>query len=422
MSDPVVPEMTGDPGIEHVALQLHKRETSATGYWGHPGICTVTFCEGDAQKAFAALKLRLRVVVDANPWIAGQLNAKKMLVYPKTGSEEVVNEMLSVQRCAKVSRSTEYSELVKATGADPALTVQKGATLQKTKARITKLVLVEAAQAGGEFALVFSMSHVAADGHDYYRIFNMIAGTAAVKSMSPKRIAEYESRESEWTGKRDFDWIAGSGGLMKGMLAGYMFGPKSSWCCYYVDQDKVNSRKASAAALNIPGVQFVSTNDVLTSHFCMAAEARICMMVINMRNKIEVRVTDDDAGCYEGCLLLDPSNYAEAGNIRKCIKAGAPYTRQVPSPPLPGICGKCPLAFITSWASFDFELALEGVSRQVLHLPCMAMPDMMDVAVVFRPVPGKLAVLYLAKRAKPEKLTGQDTVLGRTVDDGIFPR
>ena len=51
----------------------------------------------------------------------------------------------------------------------------------------------------------------------------------------------------------------------------------------------------------------------------------------------------------------------------------------------------------------------------------MAMPDMMDVCIVFRPQPGKLAMLYLAKRAKPGALTAEGSPLDSTVDDGIFP-
>lgn len=401
-----------------VTVKLHKRETAGTGYWGHPGICTVTFCEGDHKMALEAFRLKLRTVLDANPWVAGWLDKKRMLVHPKTGSDELVSQILSSTKCPKVSRSTVYPELVKATGANPELAVQKGAVLQKTGGRITKLVIVEPEQPGGEFAIVFSMSHVVADGHNYYRIYNMLAGDAEVQSMSAQRISEYEERESEWTGKKDFSWLSG-GGLMKGMLSGLLCGPKSSWCCYFVDQDKVNDEKSSAAADG--SVPFVSTNDILTSHFCKVAAARVCMMVVNMRNKISVKVTDADAGCYEGCLLLDPANYAGPAKIRACLSAGAPYTRQTQSPPLPGFCSSCPMAFITSWASFDFDLSLDGVSQQVLHLPCMDMPDMMDVAVVFKPKPGKLGMLYLAKRAKPDKLKSPGTILGDTVDSGIFP-
>ena len=55
-----------------VTVELHKRETAATGYWGHPGICTITFCKGSPATAFAALKTRLKAVVAANLWIAGR--------------------------------------------------------------------------------------------------------------------------------------------------------------------------------------------------------------------------------------------------------------------------------------------------------------------------------------------------------------
>jgi hypothetical protein len=60
--------------------------------------------------------------------------------------------------------------------------------------------------------------------------------------------------------------------------------------------------------------------------------------------------------------------------------------------------------FIKSWASFPFELRLDGVDEELSHLPCMNMPSVMDVAVVFAPRPGKLAMLYLAKRAAPAAL------------------
>ena len=388
---------------------------------------TVTFCEGDPEAAFAALKKRLSAVINANPWVAGQL-VKKRLVHPQTGSDTLVDEILSMQKCAAVTRSTLYPKLVKAVAGNPALAVQKGAVLQKTKARVTKVVVVAPEATGREFALIFSMSHVVADGHDYYRILNMLAGTAPVEAMSAERVAAYEAREPEWTGAKDFKWLSGGAGLIKGMLGGLLFGPKAKWCCYEVDAAKVAKAKEQAAG-NIRA-PYVSTNDVITSHFCRNTRARVCMMVLNMRGKISLPISDAHAGCYEGCLLLDPNNSNEPSKVRACLRpAGAeldgrkePYTRQEPdTPPLPGACGSCPMAFITSWASFPFELALDGIEQQTLHLPCMAMPDMMDVAVVFKSKPGTLAVLYMAKRATPAALTAEDTVLGATVDEGLFP-
>ena len=45
------------------------------------------------------------------------------------------------------------------------------------------------------------------------------------------------------------------------------------------------------------GVAFVSTNDILTSSFAKSIRARICMMAINFRNRIQSLV-DGDAGNY----------------------------------------------------------------------------------------------------------------------------
>lgn len=140
-----------------------------------------------------------------------------------------------------------------------------------------------------------------------------------------------------------------------------------------VSEAKVAEAKARAAAGG--EVKFVSTNDVITSHFCNATRARVAMMVVNMRGKISLDIGDRHAGCYEGCLLLDAANYSTPASVRKCLAAGAPYTRATPSPPLPGACGEpCPMALITSWASFPFAgVSVDGVASQDLHLPCLSM-------------------------------------------------
>ena len=451
-----------DNNNKNVTLQLHKREQN--DYWNHPGIATVTFCTGDPQKCIQNLRIKLRTVLNANPWIAGRLvldnKNVKTCVHPTRGSDALVDEILSIQNTTHgISRQSKYEDLVKKTGGDPALTVQNGRLTLKNKTLITKMVIVTAANTSNnsndnnnkEFCIVFSMSHVVADGHDYYKIFNMIGGSAPVVALDPRRVAEYEAREPQWTGPSDFAWLSG-GGLIKGVLSGLLFGPRAQWCCYMVDEGKINDCKRRAKSGGLGGgggVSFVSTNDVITSHFFNAARARVGMMVVNMRDKISLPINDLNAGCYESCMLLDAENYADPSVIRKCLLGGVPLTRQAPSPPLPGFCGgACPMALITSWASFPFALELEpppplsaaqaaaedksstngssgsGISSQLLHLPCMSMPDMMDVAIVFRPLPDKLAVIYLAKRATPESLTQSGNAwdcLGAAVDESIFP-
>lgn len=50
---------------------------------------------------------------------------------------------------------------------------------------------------------------------------------AAYEARDCMRMAAYEAREPEWTGQRDFGWLSGGEGLVKGMLGGLLFGKKS---------------------------------------------------------------------------------------------------------------------------------------------------------------------------------------------------
>ena len=298
---------------DQTTITLHKRESGQ--YFGHPGICTVTFCQGDPRAALEDLRAKALPVLQANPWIAGRF-VKKALVFANTCTEDDVNEIVTICKHASVHRNQPYPKLVAAVAKNNALSVGKGKVVQKKNARVTKLVVVEPEAPGGEFSIVFSMSHAAADGADYYRIFNMICGTDPVVAMDPTRNVEWETRESDWIGKVDHKWLGGGGGLVKGMLVGACCGPKASWCCYKVDAAKVDAAKkasvATADKIGAKGVEYVSTNDVLTSHFGRACAARVIMMVINMRGKTDLPVTKDHAGCYETCLLLDPENYRKS--------------------------------------------------------------------------------------------------------------
>lgn len=184
--------------------------------------------------------------------------------------------------------------------------------------------------------------------------------------------------------------------------------------------------KKRIAAENIAGIPFVSTNDILISHFCNAVDPRVCRLVMDMRNRTPLHLTDFNAGGYQSSLLLDRANYLSPTGIRKCLNAGVPYTRQTSSTPLPRSGCFCrasgSMAIASSWASFPFNPSLKGVSRQVLHLPLIDTPETMDAAYIFKPQPGTLGLLYIAKRFRPEQLSGLNAVLGQTVDDGIFPQ
>ena len=132
----------------------------------------------------------------------------------------------------------------------------------------------------------------------------------------------------------------------------------------------------------------------------------------------------------EGGILYDEAFYNTPGAVRSSLTPsadGGAFLGVAPETKLPGLCGSATWAFVTTWASLGssaapFDLSLGGQARQRLHLPIVWVdPCPMDVAIIFRPQPTKLAVLYLAKRAGPVELHGPGTVLGASVSEGLFP-
>jgi len=424
------------------AEPLFKRE--AGQHFSQPSICTCTWFSGDCIAAAEAhLAARLRLVLDANPWVAGKFQKLKgsgkkrklHLVHPVNGSDVKVESILEVRTTLVegLTMNTPYAETVKL--CEPLTCGKTGKAMLKARRPVSKLLL---APAEGGFVMVFSMSHAVADGFTYYEILNMLGegDEVPIKALRFTRKMEYQDHhEKRLMGARDHNYLT-SGAFIKAMVGGALFGKttaKGLKSCtpiaYHVDAEKVEAAKAEAK-----GVPFVSTNDVITSHFLRACRVRMAFMTINYRHpKRWAEIGDGmDAGNYEGCLLSDPAGHETPAAVREALspnKDGA-FSGIAPTAKLPGLCGSATWAFITSWASLGssgapFDLSCGGAAKQTLHLPIMFMDFKtcpMDVAVVFRAQPTRLAVLYLAKRAGPHELREEGSILGASVSEGMFPQ
>ena len=124
-----------------VSEPLYKEEFSRALHGRNGGITAVTFYDGEAVAAAAYAKGKLREVLEANPWIAGQL-VKQALVHPKAGAsakaDALVGELFSVQSDPAVHEAQVYVAL---NDACVAIGVKNAASLRKTKARVTKVVV-----------------------------------------------------------------------------------------------------------------------------------------------------------------------------------------------------------------------------------------------------------------------------------------
>jgi hypothetical protein len=153
------------------------------------------------------------------------------------------------------------------------------------------------------------------------------------------------------------------------------------------------------------------------------------MMAINYRPRCTI-LDSNDAGNYEEILLSDAEGYRTPAAVRASLVANTDSAYIGIQQRLPSFWERCKLAFISSWAIHrtrpPFDLSLGGTMQQLLHLPILflSMPLVkcpMDTDIVFRPLPNKLAVLLLAKKANSPTLLCGNHPFGACVNPDMFP-
>jgi hypothetical protein len=380
-------------------------------------------------------------VLTLNPWLAGKLTkirGKLNLVYPKAESVSV-SDVLTVlaEPVQQLGISTEYEVLMKsciplAVGGNG---LANGTQQLKAKNVLSRFVLVPTVASNSEgpgFALVFSMSHAVADGYTYYEILGMLSDTslAAVRALSPARKQAYETDHLVRLISPNVFRFGSSFTFIKAYVAGMFRKPPAQPMAYFVDEAKVSQAKSSHAPGTSPDIPYISTNDVITSHYMKTCMPRLGMMAINYRPRCPI-LDANDAGNYEEIVLSDIEGYQTPAAVRASLVADPQGAFVGIQKQLPGFWEKCELAFVSSWAikgsSPPFDLGLGGKVQQLLHLPILFLPMPlarcpMDTAIVFRPLPNQLALLLFGKKANPLNLLAGNHPYGACVNVNIFPQ
>jgi hypothetical protein len=169
-------------------------------------------------------------------------------------------------------------------------------------------------------------------------------------------------------------------------------------------------------ALATSRVDFVSTNDILTSWFFHICRTQVGQMAFNFRNRIP-ELTDSHAGNYEGMIGYQPEDYSHPTLIRRSI---ASARRQVSTkfPPfvLSALRGSgLKLGLVTNWTSFYRDVTFAECSSS-LHLPILLASTFLplaDLGVIFRPTKDSLAFLITSRSCKETTLLKQPALKGR---------
>ena len=166
----------------------------------------------------------------------------------------------------------------------------------------------------------------------------------------------------------------------------------------YIDKEKIREWKEREAG----NVDYVTTNDILTSTFSQSVGADILLMAINLRDRVE-NVSSNDAGNYSLVVVHDSQSSVRPSDIRASLNSGPPFKRKGNSS-LPGFSKtvKAQCSLITNWAFPTFNADIElptssegAVSPIELHLPVydprsIAFP----ISIIFKPKAGRLGMIY----------------------------
>ncbi|CAB9511241.1 expressed unknown protein [Seminavis robusta] len=399
-------------------------------------ISTLTWFHGNYHQAEALLKLRSDEILKANPWLGSRLITPFLdckLAYKEQPNLDNHFECLTNLK-PPISRDTPLEKL------GPILSDYTVNTKLFRNVPLWKVIIIPCHKNPEEkFAVVHSMNHVIGDGHTFYHIQNMLLNwDEPVQPLIVERMATTVASQTEAMGGKKESHILSSIGFLVayviGVILSFILPGRKAVCKLYLmdieavkiakeeamnkpskeeamnkpcDSETSHSESSDEESASSPSVQFVSTNDVMTSSFFQACEAKHGMMAMNFRNRME-GLGDLHAGNYENNIYYRPEDFASPALIRKSVtpeeKGGAMVFQRRATQDVPINTGLCGLAFgtyglATNWVSFCKPCSIPHCQEE-LHMPLFDMarfpnvlPPNMINQIVFRAGPERFGVL-----------------------------
>ena len=332
-----------------------------------PPIATLTwFCmantddDDSIKRSIAALQNKTRHVLRLNPWLAGRVRGgdpwsllvrqqPPQLEYYNNDDDDNDNDdkydkeaVLRFQQIfhhvkvddGNLSPETALSDLYAAT--------LPYTELDQTNGPLCRITVLESSDRNNNrLGIIFSLSHAVADMTAYYALLGMVLSSSSADDDYNDNIqplcldaipqADWQARQS--LGAAVFDLqhhvlanlVKGARGLATRFISGQP--GKEQW--YKVNQDvmaKEKERQAMQQPETNGSVGFVSTNDVLTSHFFQTCGANVGLLCVDYRHTILANCTTmhqtwgrnrwGTIVFYQRPLLLE---VAEPGMIRKSL-------------------------------------------------------------------------------------------------------
>ena len=359
----------------------------------HP-ISTLTWFKGDYNKAKSILHHRIKLVIEKNPWLQGRIILQRKgriekgyLCYHKHHPVNVENYLETVD--PKTSPITRDTPVGKLDGELLHFMIENG-----PQEPLFRVCIIPCQKFPNKiFGLSFQMSHVIGDGVSYYQLLRMFCSIDEehIIKLNPVRNMKLRKQQIEILGRKEEGMLTSKTSTLSftiGFLWAKLMSTPTQHQFALVDTSKIEKAKIFAAREG--RVDFVSTNDVITSWFFNQTSCKNARMAINWRNRLD-GLNETDAGNYLNVIFYQQKDYASPALIRKSLST----FRRAVTKELPGFSSLFrQTAAITNWSSFSFPNEIEGCEED-LHLPIAPtkyIPANLIYLRIFRAGKGKLGL------------------------------
>ncbi|KAH9118013.1 hypothetical protein LEN26_012288 [Aphanomyces euteiches] len=349
---------------------------------------TTTSASHESTKAY--IQQRVDAIVQANPWVTGQLKSGWFLSN-LTLDFDPQGKPLAVEE-AHIPELSPRLELSKLAELCFPFDVAVGTTLINSDRPLCRFTWITISDTQG--ALYFSLSHGIADGYTYYRLYGMLSAKTAVEALTPSRVLDFDARlDATVKDGNDSSTIMNSLAFMFNSTMTMAFGPSLRYTVHTVNAEWVAKEKDKYKAESPVG--YVSTNDVLTSWVCRAMKCDIGFMAVNCRGRVD-GVERHHAGNYEFLLGYQPEDYASPALIRESLATNS--LRRARSGSFPAVWTSRNLG-TTSWVSLYEPAELPGWTM-VEHLPALlgsTVTPMIALIIFFQRTPTTIGVMFASR-------------------------
>jgi hypothetical protein len=377
------------------SVALNTLESKLMRFKGGISACNL-FQSENKEASIANIKERFQQIVISNPWLKGSCSkGKKGQVYLNFDNSDTDSSPL-IHSGQAPSSLNEYSNYTDVLNSCEAYIVEKAFKLYKKKDRLSKLVILHLDE--NRLLLMFSLSHLIGDGFTFYEIFNMLSNNNEVVSLNVIRKSEID-RVSDIIPKENSNflfnprmifWAIGRAFSRKRMLI------KS----FELNESYIENMKQKAKDKGI--VDFISTNDILSSCYAQLCDSNALIMAINFRDRIP-SISKMDAGNYEDLLVINKENTRNSEILRSLINDLANQARKINLPKGSAMAKSNPV-LITNWAGFSQTLEVKH-AKELIHMPLYTSREItFDSCIVYKPKSGVVSALLFMKDLDENKV------------------